>query len=146
MERNVANDPAAAREMITKTGQNGVPVIEIDGQIIVGFDKNRLENIIASQQSKRRASLGAKVADARSIAARTPGLTASEGAYVGGIRPGSPAERAGLRVGDVIVGLADKPVRTAGDVEHLISRLSQNSTVRIRILRNGEILNLIATL
>lgn len=35
---DVSRDEAAAREMIAKSGQMGVPVIEIDGQIIIGFD------------------------------------------------------------------------------------------------------------
>lgn len=35
---DVSRDEAAAREMIAKSGQMGVPVIEIDGKIIIGFD------------------------------------------------------------------------------------------------------------
>ena len=41
-EINVAADYAKAREMIEKSGQSGVPVIEIDGKIIVGFDQPAL--------------------------------------------------------------------------------------------------------
>ncbi len=36
---NVAADENALRDMITKSGQMGVPVIDVNGQIIVGFDK-----------------------------------------------------------------------------------------------------------
>jgi glutaredoxin 3 len=36
---DVSADAAAAQEMITKSGQMGVPVIDINGQVIVGFDK-----------------------------------------------------------------------------------------------------------
>lgn len=39
---DVSSDPEAAQEMIRKSGQSGVPVIEVDGEIIVGFDKPRL--------------------------------------------------------------------------------------------------------
>jgi glutaredoxin len=38
----VSADERAAREMIDKSGQMGVPVIEIDGEIIVGFDREAL--------------------------------------------------------------------------------------------------------
>ena len=38
-EIDVAGDPAKAQEMIEKSGQRGVPVIDIDGQITVGFDR-----------------------------------------------------------------------------------------------------------
>jgi glutaredoxin len=39
---DVSADERAAREMIDKSGQMGVPVIEIDGEIIVGFDREAL--------------------------------------------------------------------------------------------------------
>lgn len=42
-EVNVAADNNAAQEMIEKSGQMGVPVIDIDGQIIVGFDKSAIK-------------------------------------------------------------------------------------------------------
>jgi glutaredoxin-like YruB-family protein len=41
-EVNVQNDHKAAMEMVKKSGQMGVPVIEIDGEIIVGFDKEAI--------------------------------------------------------------------------------------------------------
>jgi len=39
---DVASDKAARDEMITKSGQMGVPVIDIDGEITVGFDEKWL--------------------------------------------------------------------------------------------------------
>jgi glutaredoxin 3 len=39
---DVDKDPAAQKEMIAKSGQFGVPVIEINGQVIVGFQKNAI--------------------------------------------------------------------------------------------------------
>ncbi len=45
-EKNVAADRAAAEEMIHKSGQMGVPVIEIDGKIIVGFDKEAIDKAL----------------------------------------------------------------------------------------------------
>lgn len=41
-EVDVGSDPKAARDMVEKSGQLGVPVIEIDGQIIIGFNKPAL--------------------------------------------------------------------------------------------------------
>ncbi len=40
---DVGSDQKAAEEMVKKSGQMGVPVIEIDGKIIVGFDKPAIE-------------------------------------------------------------------------------------------------------
>jgi glutaredoxin-like YruB-family protein len=39
---DVGSDSAAADEMIKKSGQMGVPVADIDGQIVVGFDKEKI--------------------------------------------------------------------------------------------------------
>ncbi len=41
-EVRVDLDPKAAREMVEKSGQLGVPVIEVDGQIIIGFNRSAL--------------------------------------------------------------------------------------------------------
>jgi len=43
---DVSADPKAAEEMIRKSGQMGVPVTEIDGEIVVGFDKEKLEKLL----------------------------------------------------------------------------------------------------
>ena len=45
-EVNVQENHEAAMEMIRKSGQMGVPVIDVDGKIIVGFDKNALERAL----------------------------------------------------------------------------------------------------
>ncbi len=45
-EANVEDDQDAAAEMMMKTGQTGVPVIEVDGKIIVGFDKEALKKAL----------------------------------------------------------------------------------------------------
>ena len=45
-EVNVAADSAAADEMINKSGQMGVPVIDIDGQMIVGYNKPALKKAL----------------------------------------------------------------------------------------------------
>jgi glutaredoxin-like YruB-family protein len=40
---NVGIDQEKAREMIKKSGQMGVPVIDVDGEIIIGFDRPKLD-------------------------------------------------------------------------------------------------------
>ena len=48
-EINVVEDKAGAKEMIEKSGQLGVPVIDIDGTIVVGFDRARIEAALDSR-------------------------------------------------------------------------------------------------
>jgi len=45
-DKNVSIDRAAGQEMIAKSGQMGVPVIDIDGKIIVGFQPNVFEELL----------------------------------------------------------------------------------------------------
>lgn len=40
---DVTEDEEKANEMIEKSGQMGVPVIDIDGEIIIGFDKEKIK-------------------------------------------------------------------------------------------------------
>ncbi|MEK7542929.1 MAG: glutaredoxin domain-containing protein [Patescibacteria group bacterium] len=49
-EINVENDLDAQQEMIKKSGQMGVPVIEINGSIVVGFDKGYVEKLLGIRE------------------------------------------------------------------------------------------------
>ncbi len=49
-ERNVETDPKFLNESVQKSGQRGIPVIDIDGQIIVGFDRPRIDQAILARQ------------------------------------------------------------------------------------------------
>lgn len=50
-EINIERDPAAARDLVRKTGQSGVPVIKIGSAWIVGFDKERIDKELARRSS-----------------------------------------------------------------------------------------------
>lgn len=47
---DVAADPSAANEMVKKSGQMGVPVIEVNGSVIVGWNKGALEEALGMKQ------------------------------------------------------------------------------------------------
>jgi glutaredoxin 3 len=46
VEKNVGEDYKAAQEMIKKSGQQGVPVTEISGEIVIGFDEEKLKKLL----------------------------------------------------------------------------------------------------
>lgn len=46
-EYNVALDRKAAKEMLKRTGQLGVPVILIDGEVIVGFHQSQIDELLS---------------------------------------------------------------------------------------------------
>jgi S1-C subfamily serine protease len=132
----VAADPAAAAEMVHRSGQRGVPVIVVDDQVVVGFDRPRLDQLLATRRVSRP-RLGLSVADAKQMAAKE-GNASVRGAYVGHVKPSSPGERAGLLKGDVIVELAGRPVANAGDLETVISTLTVGQPVAVVFLRGGQ--------
>lgn len=43
---DVSRDPVAARDMIRRSGQQGVPVIDIGGKIVVGFDRIKINRYL----------------------------------------------------------------------------------------------------
>lgn len=45
-EIDVTKDDEALNYMVKKSGQMGVPVIEIENQIVVGFDQNKIKNLL----------------------------------------------------------------------------------------------------
>lgn len=45
-EHNVAADAEKRKEMIDKSGQMGVPVIDIDGQLVVGFNQPKIKQLL----------------------------------------------------------------------------------------------------
>ncbi len=50
-EVDVSRDQQAAADMVRRSGQQGVPQTSIDGQMVVGFDKNRINTLLGIQQN-----------------------------------------------------------------------------------------------
>ncbi len=51
-EIDVSTDPLLAEELIKKSGQMGVPVIEIDGEMVIGFNKELLDELLHVAKEK----------------------------------------------------------------------------------------------
>jgi len=43
---DVSRDRAAARDMVRRSGQQGVPVVDIGGQVVVGFNRRKIDKIL----------------------------------------------------------------------------------------------------
>jgi S1-C subfamily serine protease len=132
--------------MVKVSGQQGVPVIVVDGQVIVGFDRPRLEQLLASggaagsagaRPAGARVQFGASIADAASIL-RKQGQIPILGAYVGRVAPGSPAEQAGLQSGDIITELNLRPIARAEDVSQALAGVRPGDRVVVVFLRGDR--------
>jgi len=51
-DRDVEKDVKYAQEAVTKSGQMGIPVIDIDGTVILGFDKPKIDSALAAHPQK----------------------------------------------------------------------------------------------
>ena len=136
-EKDVSRDQFAAQELVSRTGQAGVPVTIINGETIVGFDRARLEGALAQSQERQRPSFGAAIADANKITARQ-GSGITFGAYVGRVKLGSIAERLGLIQDDIITEVNMQNIANASDLERALSELSRGSRLLVVFLRGNK--------
>ncbi|HEX7476111.1 MAG TPA: PDZ domain-containing protein [Dehalococcoidales bacterium] len=114
-----------------------MPVTVIDGQIVVGFDQPRLEWLIAQAPTDTPPKLGAGVADVGNSGRKD--LPINFGAYVGRIKPGSIAEKAGLAIGDIIIQLNNHGVSRAAHIELLIAKIKQGDKLNIVFIRGNTV-------
>jgi S1-C subfamily serine protease len=66
------------------------------------------------------------------------GLAQAKGAIIGTVEKGSPAERAGLKAGDVIIDIDGKAVLSASDLRNRIGLRESGSKVTVTYLRQGQ--------
>ena len=132
-EYDVSRDERAAEEMVRTSGQMGVPVINIEGQIIVGFDRARISSLL----SGKKLHFGLKVADASRQAQKTGALPVF-GAIIGEVEPGSLGDRAGLKAGDIITGISGQNVSNAAGVEKILGSAKSGVIIAFTFLRGEE--------
>jgi S1-C subfamily serine protease len=129
-EYDVHADREAAMRMIRLSGQQGVPVITVDDNVVVGFDRPKLEQLLASHQATR-VELGVSVADAMP-------RVKIEGSLVGRVKKGSVADRAGLAARDVIVEVNGQPVASAADLRSIVATFKTGDQVQLVYVRAGR--------
>ena len=86
----------------------------------------------------KRGRIGAAVGSLTAERARDMGLSIVRGAVVYDAEPGSPAERAGLRPGDVITRLQNRPVANAGSVQATVGIARPGASLPVVYLRGGR--------
>jgi serine protease Do/serine protease DegQ len=86
----------------------------------------------------RRGRLGVGTEDITPELAKQLGLPSADGAVVGSIDKGSPADRAGLKVDDVVVAMNGRPVRSSSDLRNRVGLVPIGDEVELRVLRAGK--------
>jgi serine protease Do len=139
-------------------GNSGGPLIDIDGNVIgintaissssggnqgVGFAVPiNLAKWIGGELDKngtvRRAYLGVIIQPVTPALAEQFNVKAREGVLVTDVQPNSPAAKAGIQSGDVILSLGDKTVSSPRDLQSLVERAEIGSKQTFQILRDGK--------
>jgi serine protease DegQ len=108
--------------------------------IPVSLAKKVMEQIIETG-TVTRGWFGVEVADITPELAESLGLRGTQGAIIGAIERGSPAERSGMRLGDVIVAVNGKPVPNSSATLNAIAGVTPGVSVPVKVQRrNSEVM------
>jgi len=139
-------------------GNSGGPLINIDGKVIgingailpgnqggnigIGFaiPINMAKDIIADLKSAKgitRGWLGVVIQNITPELSKALKLGSTEGALVGDVAAGGPADKAGIKRGDVIVKLDDKEVKSSQILPRMVAKNKPGATIGVTVLRNG---------
>ena len=137
-------------------GNSGGPLLNLKGEVIgintaivasgqgIGFaiPSNMAKQVIEQlkkYKKVKRGWLGVTIQDVDINTAKALGLKEPKGALVASVLKGEPADKAGIKVGDVIIAVNDKPVSDSHDLTRKIGLLKPHSKAKITVWRNGEI-------
>lgn len=137
-------------------GNSGGPLLNLKGEVIgintaivasgqgIGFaiPSNMAKEVIEQLKEYKvvkRGWLGVSIQDVDENTAKAIGLSEPKGALVANVFENQPADKAGIKVGDVIIAVNDKPVENSRELTRAIGNLKPGIKAKITIWRNGEI-------
>jgi serine protease DegQ len=132
-------------------GMNTAIISQSGGNVGIGFaipaDMVRAiaQQLIESGKVSR-GELGVSIQNLTPVLAEAMGIKVSTGALVSQVMRGSPAEKAGIKSGDVITELDGNPITSSGDLRNAIGQKAPGTSVRLTLLRDGKEQTVTATL
>ncbi|MBU2496090.1 MAG: Do family serine endopeptidase [Candidatus Omnitrophota bacterium] len=138
-------------------GNSGGPLVNLKGEVIgintaivasgqgIGFaiPSNMAQSVfeqIRTSGKVVRGYLGISMQPIDLEMAQEMGLKQTNGVLVANVYPGTPAEKANLKPGDVIVNVNNIPVKGPDDIQSRIGRAKPGDTVVLQVIRNGKML------
>ncbi len=139
-------------------GNSGGPLVDLDGQVIgmntaifsrsggymgIGFAipvdlAKNIGNQLIDQGKVTRGFLGVVIQPLTQDLAESFNIDRNEGILVAQVSDDSPAAKAGIQVGDVIVGYQGQPVSDVGDFRNRVALTEPDEKVKLTVLRKGE--------
>jgi len=132
-------------------GINSQIVSTSGGNIGLGFaiPSNMAKTVLAQLEKGgkvRRGQLGVSIQPVTSDIAANLGMKDVRGVLVSAVTPGSPAERAGIKTGDLILALNGQPTNSSNELRNRIAGTSPGTEVTLTLFRNGSEQQVKATL
>jgi serine protease DegQ len=147
-------------------GNSGGALVDLDGKLVgintailapsggnvgIGFAvpanmANQAMRQLIDYGEVRRGRLGVAVQSLTPDLAEALSLDAKEGVVVNGVERGSPAERAGIQKGDVIVAFRGEPIKSAQDLRNRIGLAAVGTEAPLTVLRDGKRRDLTASI
>ena len=141
-------------------GFSGGPLVDVEGRVL-GVNTSALLRVAAvavpastvrrvveallATGRVRRAYLGVSAQPVRLPAALAEALGQDTGLLVAAVAPGSPAEQAGLLLGDILVAVGGQPVRSIEDLLARLSAAQVGERVGVRVVRGGQAQEVVAS-
>ena len=150
--------PFIQTDVAINPGNSGGPLFNLKGQVVginsqiysrsggfmgisfaipINVAMNVADQLKATGKVER-GQLGVVIQEVSYDLAKTFGLDKATGALVAKVLAGSPAERGGLKVGDIIRSVNGNEVRSSSDLPMTISSLKPNQTVKLGVWRKGQ--------
>ncbi|MSP39322.1 MAG: DegQ family serine endoprotease [Deltaproteobacteria bacterium] len=143
-------------------GNSGGPLINLRGEVVgintaiysqsggnigIGFaiPANSVKELLPQLRSSGkvvRGYLGTSVQKVTLEIAESFGMKQARGALVAEVLKGSPAERAAVKAGDIIVEFDRKEIKDSSDLPIQVARVAPGTTVQVRVLRDGKEISL----
>jgi serine protease Do len=147
-------------------GNSGGPLINVQGQVIgittaiatrsggymgVGFAiPSNSAKLVMDELLKygkvKRGLLGVNIQDLNESLAKSFGKSDTSGALVAQVVPDSPAEKAGIKPGDIIVEFNDKPISNAAELKNLVGQTEPGKPAKLKVFRDKKMIDLNVTI
>ncbi len=147
-------------------GNSGGPLVNLHGEAIgintaiasrtgvyngIGFAipinmARTISNQLIENGSVTRGFLGISIQQLTPELAKSFGLADEHGVLIGGVSKGSPAAKAGLKAGDVVVEFAGKPVTEIGRFRNMVATTPPKTSVKFGVIRDGKHVNFNVTI
>jgi serine protease Do len=158
--------PFLQTDVALNPGNSGGPLFNLQGEVIginsqiysrsggyqglsfaIPIDvAQRVRDQIVATGRATHAQLGVSIQQVNQSLAESFGLKRAEGALISFVQPGSPAERAGLKTGDIVLKYNGQPIPVASDLPSLVGMASPGEKAKLEVWRKGEARELVATL